>query len=117
MNVRRGDIVLLGSAYHWRRRENTPDARGAERCEQRSYGEYDSGVYNDEHIALVPAGQVLIDVNSPDGKQSGLKQTSVISCENILTVVKADIQRTIGHLPAALMKRVDDSLKFSLGLP
>jgi mRNA interferase MazF len=61
--------------------------------------------------------QVLVDVGTPDGRQSGLKQTSVVSCENILTVVQADILRTIGHLPATLMQRVDQALKFSLALP
>ena len=35
--------------------------------------------------------QVLIDVTTPEGKPSGLKQTSVVSGENILTVVQTDI--------------------------
>jgi mRNA interferase MazF len=61
--------------------------------------------------------QVLVDVSTPDGLGTGLKQTSVVSCENILTVVQGDILRTIGHLPAALMQRVDQALKVSLGLP
>ena len=61
--------------------------------------------------------QILIDVNQTDGRQSGLKQNSVVSCENILTVVQADILRTIGHLPDNLMQRVDQALKVSLALP
>jgi len=61
--------------------------------------------------------QVLIDVNTPEGKQSGLKQPSVVSCENILTVVQSDILRTIGTLPDSLMKKVEQALKVSLALP
>lgn len=61
--------------------------------------------------------QVLIDVNTPEGKPSGLKQTSAVSCENILTVVQSDILRSIGHLPDVLMRKVDLALKASLALP
>ncbi len=60
--------------------------------------------------------QVLIDVQTPEGMQSGLQQNSVISCENILTVVQTDIARTIGHLPDSLMRRIDEALKVSLSL-
>ena len=51
--------------------------------------------------------QVLVDVSTSDGRQSGLKQTSVVSCENVPTVVQRDILRTIGHLPDVLLQRVD----------
>ena len=61
--------------------------------------------------------QVLRDVQSPEGRPSGLKQTSVVSCENLLTVAQGDILRTIGHLPDPLMQRVDQALKASLALP
>jgi mRNA interferase MazF len=61
--------------------------------------------------------QVLIDITTPEGRQSGLTRTSVVSCENILTVVQADIIRTIGHLPDVLMQQVDAALKVSLALP
>jgi mRNA interferase MazF len=61
--------------------------------------------------------QVLVDVQSPEGQQSGLRQTSVISCENILTVVQTDILQTIGRLPDVLMRQVDAALKVSLSLP
>lgn len=61
--------------------------------------------------------QVLLDIQTPDGRASGLKQTSAVSWENLLTVVQADILRTIGHLPDALMQQVDQALKVSLALP
>ena len=60
--------------------------------------------------------QVFIDVSTADGKQSGLRQNSVVSCENILTVVQSDIIQTIGKLLKALMQEVDDALKASLAL-
>ena len=60
--------------------------------------------------------QVLIDVQSPDGSLRGLKETSVVSCENILTVRQSDIIKRIGSLPDQLMGQVDAGLKISLGL-
>jgi mRNA interferase MazF len=60
--------------------------------------------------------QVLIDVSTPDGQQSGIRRTSVVSCENVLTVQQSDVLQTIGRLPDAIMRRVDDALKQSLGL-
>jgi mRNA interferase MazF len=65
--------------------------------------------------ALEPT-QVLIDISTPEGQQSGLTRTSVVSCENILTATQSDIQRTIGHLPDVLMQQVNAALKVSLGL-
>ena len=61
--------------------------------------------------------QVLVDVRTAEGHPSGLKQNSVVSCENILTAVQSDILRTIGHMPDSLMRQVDAALKVSLALP
>lgn len=55
-------------------------------------------------------------LQSPEARHSGLKQTSVVSCENTLTVVQSDILRTIGHLPDVLMQRVDAAPKESVAL-
>lgn len=63
----------------------------------------------------VQRGHVVL-LQSPEARHSGLKQTSVVSCENLLTVVQSDILRTIGHLPDVLMQRVDAALKESLAL-
>ena len=60
--------------------------------------------------------QVLIDVSTPDGQQSGLINNSAVSTENLLTVKQAHITRTIGQLPRALMDQVDLALKSSLAL-
>jgi mRNA interferase MazF len=61
--------------------------------------------------------QVIVDVGTSEGRPSGLKQNSVVSCENLLTAQQNDIVHTIGHLPGTLMQRVDQALKVSLALP
>jgi hypothetical protein len=40
--------------------------------------------------------QVLIDPDSPEGKQSGLIQLSVVSCENLITIRQDNILKKIG---------------------
>lgn len=60
--------------------------------------------------------QVLIAVATPEGQKSGLRQDSVVACENIFTVLQAAIGPTIGHLPDSLMEEVDSALKVSLAL-
>lgn len=60
--------------------------------------------------------QVMIDVSTPEGQQSGLINNSVVSTENLLTVKQTQITRTIGSLPTGLMDQVDVALKSSLDL-
>jgi mRNA interferase MazF len=61
--------------------------------------------------------QLLVDITTPDGKQSGLLHTSAIKCEHLITFHQSLVQRTIGSLSGSLMRQVDDCLKAALGLP
>jgi mRNA-degrading endonuclease toxin of MazEF toxin-antitoxin module len=60
--------------------------------------------------------QLLIDITTPDGQRTGLRQSSVINCVNLLTVEKAKVLATIGELTPALMQKVNDCLKVALAL-
>lgn len=60
--------------------------------------------------------QLLISVKTPEGRQSGLLFDSVVTCENLATIDKTLIHRTIGKLPPATMANVNDCLKVSLGI-
>jgi mRNA interferase MazF len=61
--------------------------------------------------------QVLIDISTAEGKQSGLVHTSAVKCENIYTLPINSVHRKLGSLPASLMQQVEDALKASLDLP
>jgi mRNA interferase MazF len=62
--------------------------------------------------------QLLIDISTPEGRLSGLRQNSSVQCQkNLLTIDQQLILRVIGRLPAATMAKVDDCLKAALGLP
>src|SRR5262245_50881195 len=62
------------------------------------------------------ATQVLIDLTTPDGQQSGLLHDSVVNCVNIATVTKIKVLRKLGSLPDSLMLQVNAALKVSLEL-
>jgi mRNA interferase MazF len=61
--------------------------------------------------------QVLVDVRTSDGQQTGLHQTSVVNCVNLFTVEQSKILHTIGKFSLALMQQVDAALKTALALP
>lgn len=60
--------------------------------------------------------QVLVDVSTPDGQQTGLHRTSVVNCANLFTLEQTKILHTIGKLSAALVQQVDTALKAALEL-
>ncbi len=65
--------------------------------------------------AIVPT-QLLIDITTPDGKATKLLHTSAVKCEHLITLDKTLIIKSIGHVPTALMAKVDDCLKAALEL-
>jgi mRNA interferase MazF len=58
--------------------------------------------------------RVLIEVNTNEGKKSGLRLDSVIMTDNIVTVLETEIDSILGRLPD--MKAVDNALRHSFGL-
>jgi mRNA interferase MazF len=66
--------------------------------------------------ALEPT-QVLVEVGTPEGRQSGLRFDSVVNCVNLVTLHKDKVLRVLGSLPNVLMQKVNDALKAALELP
>jgi len=61
--------------------------------------------------------QLLIEIATQDGKQTGLRQDSVVNCVNLLTVEQSRILHIIGTLSNTLMQSVNNCLKVALDLP
>lgn len=59
------------------------------------------------------ASRVIIQLQTPEGRQSGLLSDSVVMTDNLATVMEAAVERTIGRLP---MNGVDTALRHTLGL-
>ncbi|MBY0229025.1 MAG: type II toxin-antitoxin system PemK/MazF family toxin [Gemmataceae bacterium] len=60
---------------------------------------------------------LLIDLTTPEGMATGLMTDSVVSCLNLVTVYKRDIDQVLGVLSPALLARLDGCLKVALALP
>jgi len=117
MTVQRGDVVLLQAPFASRTGAKTRPMLVVQNDRNNARMKNTILVFITSNVSrAAESTQVLVDIQSPEARQSGLKQTSVISCENILTVVQGDILRTIGHFPDTLMQRVDLALKESLAL-
>jgi mRNA interferase MazF len=116
--MKRGDVVLLDYPYS--------DASGAKVCPAPVVqDDRDNQRLTNTIVALITKNvsraqqptQLLIDLTTPEGRQSGLRQTSAVTCNNLFTVSQARVHRVIGSLPATVMARIDGCLKAALGLP
>ena len=50
------------------------------------------------------------------GRREGLSHSSVINCDWLVTLPKAQLKRRLGALSVNKLQRLDDALRFALGL-
>jgi mRNA interferase MazF len=115
--MKRGDIVLALFPHA----AGTPPKRRPALVVQADY--YNVRISN---VLVVPITSNLarrgdsahyeIDVSTPEGKQSGLHQNSLVSCLNISVVPVGVIGAKIGELSPASMQKIDACLKAALGV-
>lgn len=60
---------------------------------------------------------LAIDVNTPEGKATGLIRDSVVSCLLLATVDADTVAQVLGSLSAAMTQKLNDCLKHALQLP
>ena len=112
MNVQRGEVVLVDYPY----------AAGGgtkvrpvlviqnDRDNQRLLNTIVAQITSMTRRALEPT-QLLIEIATLEGQQSGLRQDSVVNCINLLTLDKDRILRKLGSLPDSLMQKVNKDRK------
>ena len=63
------------------------------------------------------ASQLVLELGTPELKQSGLWLRSVVMCENLTAVRQSRILKTLGTLPTSAMSRIEVCLKsaFEIG--
>ena len=119
MKVQRGDVVLLPIGF-------TSGVGVKLRPALVVQSDHNNVRLNDTIVAIITKTthratreptQLLIDINTPAGRQSGLLHNSAVKCEYLDTVSMADISRVIGSLPAATMTRIEVCLKAALAIP
>ena len=118
MSVRRGDIILVPVPF-------TSGTGGkvrpalvvqSDHNNQRLNNTIVAAITKTAHRAGREATQLLIDLTTPEGRQSGLLHTSAVKCEHLATLDQQLILRVIGSLPSATMAEADACLKAALGL-
>lgn len=62
------------------------------------------------------ATQLLIGISTAEGRQTGLRQDSMIQCENLLTFDQRLILTKIGEVSVLMMSGIADCLKSVLDL-
>lgn len=89
MNIRRGDVVLLDYPYSSGGGAKVRPALIVQndRDNHRLTNTIVAQITSVTRRALEPT-QLLIEISSPEGQQSGLRQNSVVNCVNILTLDK-----------------------------
>lgn len=67
-------------------------------------------------MAVDPAC-LLIDISTPEGQLTGLKQNSVVSGLLLATLAVKRMDQVIGKLSGSLVLRLDSCLRAALGIP
>jgi mRNA interferase MazF len=118
MNVQRGDVVLVDYPYASGTGAKVRPALVIQndRDNQRLLNTFVVQITSVTRRALEPT-QLLIELETPAGRQSGLRQDSVVNCVNLLTLDKDRILRKLGSLPDSELQLVNTSLKAALELP
>ena len=117
MNVQRGDIVLLDYPYPSGGATKVRPALVVQndRDNRRLVNTIIVQITSVTRRSLEPT-QTLVEVATPEGLATGLRQDSVVNCANILTLDKTKILRKLGRLSDPLLKAVNDCLRVALAL-
>ena len=116
MNVRRADVVLLDFPFASGRTSKLRPALVVQndRDNARLLNTIVAQITTRLH-SLAPT-RFLIDLATAEGQQTGLDRTSMVSCENLVTVEQNLIVRKLGALSSDAMRQIDACLRAALGL-
>ena len=119
MKVRRGDVVILDHPF-----SDATSSKVRPALVVQANGRNNS--LTNTVVAMITKNlsrvgtdptQLLIELSTPDGQNSGLKVNSAVTCGNLFTVHENLIRKKIGVLSDVLMRQINDCLKAALELP
>jgi mRNA interferase MazF len=64
----------------------------------------------------LPPGHLLIASDHPEFPSTGLKQTSVIRLDKLMTIARSRVRRRLGHLGSSLLTELDFHFKLAFRL-
>ena len=116
MSVRRGEIVLLDFPYTSGGSKVRPALVVQDNQQNRKLANTIVAMVSSKLTHATEPTQLLIELATSHGKQSGLRQDSIVNCTRLYTIEQAQVLRTLGMLPAVVMQEVDDCLRHALAL-
>lgn len=116
MSVSRGDIVLVDYPFSDRTGSKVRPALvvQADALNRQITDTILASIRRSTHRAS--ATQFFIDISTPEGGGTGLRQNSMIQCENLLTYDQRLVITKIGQISTLLLERISDCLKAALDL-
>lgn len=116
---RRGEVVLVDFPYsdHTGSKVRPALVGQADALNQRLDDTILALITGRRHRRGGAATQVVMDMTTAEGQQTGLRFNSVIQCENLLTYDQALIVRILGRLSATAIEQITTGLKAALGIP
>jgi mRNA interferase MazF len=116
MRVSRGEIVLVDYPFSDRTGSKVRPALivQTDSLNQRIDDTILAAISRSTHRASPT--QLFIDIATPEGALTGLRQNSMIQCENLLTYDQQFIFKAIGRLSLPMLQQVNDCLREALEL-
>lgn len=116
--MNRGDVVLV-------RFPHPSGVRGKKRPAVIVQSDAYTGVVGTLVVAQVTKNPTMgddpaclfIDVDTPDGRATGLVRDSVVSCLVLVTVYEEAVAQVLGTLSPTMRQKLDDCLRVALALP
>lgn len=118
MKVQRGDVVFLQFPFS--------DGSGAKvRPAVVLQSDHENERLTSTVVAMISGnlnlvgrepGHILIDLQTEEGRESGLKYSSVVNVHSLYTVHIDRIERISGHLPGNFMQKIVEQLVTTLDL-
>lgn len=117
MSVARGDIVLVDYPFSDRTGSKVRPVLvvQSDALNHRITDTILASISRSTHRAS--ATQLFVDIATPEGGRTGLRQNSMIQCENLLTYDQRLIIAKIGELSSPLLQTANGCLKSALALP
>ncbi len=118
MKVRRGDVILVDYLFSDRTGSKIRPCLVVQndRNNQRLDDTIIALISSNTGRAIGEPTQLVIEVATPAGRQSGLLFDSAVRCENLVTVDCQFAIRKIGSLPTTTMDQINSCLKAALGI-
>jgi mRNA interferase MazF len=116
MSVSRGDVVLVDYPFSDRTGSKVRPALvvQGDRLNRRITDTILAAISRSTHRPS--AERLFVDISTPEGARTGLRQNSMIQCENLLTHDQRLIIAKIGELSSPLLQQVNACLKSALDL-